>query len=261
MELGIAPAYDLGFSEDERVALVREAASLGYTQTWTNAMAPAALDLLGKFWDAVRLPTGTNVIATPGLDLAGVAAKAKALGERTGGRFILGIGGGHIGDPAYRARNGLGAPIATMRSHIEALRAANVPIYLAAMGPQMLRLAGEAADGALPNWMDPPQLAWARARMAEGAAKAGRDPRSLRLVQFIRVTVDDDPAVARHSLAKNALVYAMGGTGVSAYRAAMTRMGLDLPLTMLEAKRDAGATPDQLADLLPDDVLRRLGAW
>ena len=49
MELGIAPGFDLGLSDDERVALVEEAAALGYTQAWTNAAGPAAVALCGRF--------------------------------------------------------------------------------------------------------------------------------------------------------------------------------------------------------------------
>lgn len=260
MELGIAPGYDLGLSDDERVELVREAARLGYTETWTNASGPVAIDVLTKFWDAVKLPMGTDVISTPGVDLDLLREKARALGERSGGRFVLGIGAGRLGDPAYRAEKGFGPPIPTMRAHVAALRGAGVPIYLAAMGPQMLRLAGEVADGALPNWMEPEHLAWARERMNEGARRAGRDPRSVRLVQFVRVSVDDDPGVARHALAKNALGYAMG-RAPSAYRANMTRMGLDEPLKALEARRATGASDDELADEIPDEMLERLGAW
>ena len=48
------------------------------------------------------------------------------------------------------------------------------PVYLAALGPQMLRLAGETADGALLNWATPERIAVSRARIDAGAARAGR---------------------------------------------------------------------------------------
>ena len=50
------------------------------------------------------------------------------------------------------------------------------PVYLAALGPQMLRLAGEIADGALLNWATPERIAVSRARVNTGALRAGRDP-------------------------------------------------------------------------------------
>ena len=50
------------------------------------------------------------------------------------------------------------------------------PVYLAALGPQMLRLAGEVAEGALLNWATPERIAASRSRIAEGAVRAGRDP-------------------------------------------------------------------------------------
>jgi alkanesulfonate monooxygenase SsuD/methylene tetrahydromethanopterin reductase-like flavin-dependent oxidoreductase (luciferase family) len=52
------------------------------------------------------------------------------------------------------------------------------PVYLAALGPQMLRLAGETADGALLNWATPARIAVSRARVDEGIARAGREPGS-----------------------------------------------------------------------------------
>src|SRR2546422_541943 len=62
-----------------------------------------------------------------------------------------------------------------------------VPVYLAALGPMMLRLAGELADGVTPNWSTPEQIAWCRQRVAEGARRAGRDPAEIPFAQYIRV--------------------------------------------------------------------------
>ena len=42
------------------------------------------------------------------------------------------------------------------------------PVYLGALGPEMLRLAGELADGVCLNWCTPEQIAWSRERIAEG---------------------------------------------------------------------------------------------
>src|SRR5258707_12399002 len=50
------------------------------------------------------------------------------------------------------------------------------PVYLAALGPQMLRLAGEVAAGALLNWATPEHIAFSRARIDKGTARAGRRP-------------------------------------------------------------------------------------
>jgi 5,10-methylenetetrahydromethanopterin reductase len=71
------------------------------------------------------------------------------------------------------------------------------PVQLAALGPQMLRLAGEVSDGALLNWASPERIAVSRALIDEGAARAGRDPGSVPMTMYIRVCIDDDVAAAR----------------------------------------------------------------
>jgi alkanesulfonate monooxygenase SsuD/methylene tetrahydromethanopterin reductase-like flavin-dependent oxidoreductase (luciferase family) len=47
------------------------------------------------------------------------------------------------------------------------------------LGPQMLRLAGETADGALLSWATPERMAVSRVRIDEGAARAARAPGSV----------------------------------------------------------------------------------
>ena len=51
----------------------------------------------------------------------------------------------------------------------------HVPIYIAALGPQMIELAGEVADGVLLNWAAPSYLQEALDHLQRGAARAGRD--------------------------------------------------------------------------------------
>jgi len=268
LDIGIGIGTDLGLSEVERTTLASEAARLGYASAWTNARSIDGVDACERWSDACGIATGTAVVPTPSVDLAALAARARAFGARSGGRFVLGVGVGQLSDPAFRARHGIApgvTPVGLMRDHLAALRpATGVPVYLAALGPAMLRLAGAATDGALPNWMDPSQLAWARRRIAEGATAAGRDPTAIRLAQSIRVSVDEDERLARSALAKVVFGYALarpdqprGGS----YRALMARMGLDDDLTRLEALRAMGTSDDELVEACPDRVLDRLGAY
>src|SRR5437899_167124 len=69
-----------------------------------------------------------------------LASVSKETVERCQGRFTLGIGTGRVSD----------APIRVMRQAIGTLRVRlpGVAVYLGALGPQMLRLAGERYDGA-----------------------------------------------------------------------------------------------------------------
>jgi alkanesulfonate monooxygenase SsuD/methylene tetrahydromethanopterin reductase-like flavin-dependent oxidoreductase (luciferase family) len=268
METGVVLGRELGLSEEDRTGLVGEAAELGYTSAWTNSGPDlAGVETCRRWFDASGLTTGIAVVPTPGMDLAPLVRAARALGEASNGRFILGIGAGGMSSAAWRAEHGLAetSPVALMREHTELLkREAAVPVYLAALGPRMLELAGELADGVLPNWLNPPQLAWARERIGEGARRAGRDPGAVLLGQSIRVCIDDDVAAARRALARSAIGYALprpGHAWVGPYRQAMARMGLEEDLKMLDGMRDRGADDDELAEAFPADALRRLGAW
>ena len=117
-------------------------------------------------------------------------------------------------------------------------------MHLAALGPQMLRLAGEAADGVLLNWATPGHIAVSRARIDEGAARAGRAPGAVPVTMYIRVCVDDDVAAARQALGQQVLGYALGQPGVpqdAGYRGLFGQMGFEEVLRDLEARRDGGA--------------------
>src|SRR5271154_2039053 len=87
------------------------------------------------------------------------------------------------------------------------------PVYLAALGPQMLRLAGEIADGALLNWATPERIVVSRSAIDAGAARAGRGPGAVPMTMYIRVCIDDDVAAARLAFGTQVLGYAMGRPG------------------------------------------------
>ena len=138
------------------------------------------------------------------------------------------------------------------------------PVYLAALGPQMLRLAGEAADGALLNWATPEHIAVSRARIDEGAARAGRDRGAVPVTMYIRVCVDDDVAAARRALGQQVLGYALGQPGIPqdvGYRGLFGQMGFEEVLRDLEARRDQGATVSQLVNAVPEQMLQAVGYY
>jgi probable F420-dependent oxidoreductase len=90
-----------------------------------------------------------------------MANGAKALGEAFPERLVLGIGVSHA--PSVVTRGGdYGSPLERMRAYLDAMQAAQyaapepdppVPLVLAALGPRMLELAAERADGAHPYFV------------------------------------------------------------------------------------------------------------
>ncbi len=125
----------------------------------------------------------------------------KALAEASGNRFLLGLGVSHA--PMVETLRGhhYGKPLATMRAYLEAMGRApyNGPApserpltVLAALGPKMLELAAQQADGAHPYLTTPEHTA--RARSVLGVGKW--------LCPEQMVMLETDPAKARNTARK-----------------------------------------------------------
>ena len=257
MEIGLGVDSRFALSADEHRALAREVAALGYRSLWTPiGNSPEPFDVCAIWTESSGLPTGIAVAPLSAWSIDDLTSISKETFERCGGRFTLGIGVGLASD----------APIRVMRQAIGALRVRlpGVAVYLGALGPQMLRLAGEQYDGAALNWCSAEHVRWSRARVRAGALAAGRDPADVCIHEYIRVCVDDDQEAARRAFAKMVMTYALAGPGADktkGYRAHFARMGFDDALTDLESRRDSGTTEDELARIFPDELLRRVGYW
>ena len=244
MEVGLGVDSRLGLSATQLRDLAAEASALGYQSLWTNAGIDYDPIAMCVAWhERSALPTGVSVVPIARNPPAVLGLAARTAHELTGGRFVLGVGSGSVAD----------RPIAAVRSYIDELRktAKDVPIYVGALGPQMLTLAGRHADGAALNWCTPAQIAWSRERVG---------PRA-KVIQYIRMCVDDDVPAARLALAKQILAYALmvRPSGARGYRTHFERMGFASQLDLLEAKRASGASEDDLARAVPDDMLSALG--
>ena len=302
MEIGVGLDGTLGLSFEEEAELSAEAARLGYTSIWTPE-GPGLDSFLvcAHRWNASRsvvedgLTTGISVSPVALRTPVSLAMSAGTMSALTGGRFILGVGTGGIYRAAGRRQFGLPdvSSLDVMRDYLTTVRglvagekvthagpsvqlngvqlgirpAPRTPVLLGALGPRMLHLAGELADGAALNWCTPQQIQWSRERMAEGAEAAGRDASRLTVAEYIRVCVDDDVDAARMAFAKATLGYALGPPGSTAkgralgYRAHFERMGFAESLADLDRMRDAGASMDELAGAAPDEMLRRVGYY
>jgi alkanesulfonate monooxygenase SsuD/methylene tetrahydromethanopterin reductase-like flavin-dependent oxidoreductase (luciferase family) len=302
MIIGVGLDGRLGLPFGELRAAAQEAKRLGFESLWTPAGGvPDSFHVCAAWSQDTALRTGISVVPavrmwTP----LGLAAQAATLAQLSGGRFVLGLGTGGYG-PGFWASVGLpDRPIAVMREYVTAvrgllagqqvtagpvisragapagapgwpqsasLRLADLPpapVHLAALGPQMLRLAGEVADGALLNWATPERVAVSRELIDAGAARAGRDPGSVPMMMYIRVCVDDDVAAARQAFGAQVLGYAMGRPGIpdnEGYRGLFAQMGFGAELSELEQRRDRGAAMTELVDTAPDEMLHAVGYY
>jgi alkanesulfonate monooxygenase SsuD/methylene tetrahydromethanopterin reductase-like flavin-dependent oxidoreductase (luciferase family) len=297
MIIGVGIDPRLGLSRAEQRTLVQEAAKLGYGSLWTPAgvTGRSIFQTCREWWQATTdvvgdgLRVGTSVIPFPGWTVPTLAAESATLNDITAGKFNLGIGLGAYPADGFREQFGLPLipPVAYTRDYLSTLRplfrgetvdydgkgvsfhglqlgiaAPPVPVYLAAMGPQMLRLAGKSADGVTPNWCSPEQIAWMRQQVSEAARQAGRSAADVPFALYIRVCIDSDADAARRAFASQVLSYALARPGQpkdSGYRGHFARMGFEDVLTRLESRRDAGASMSELVDDVPEELLRKVG--
>jgi len=302
MEIGIGLDWSLNLTWDQQAELSREAARLGYTSIWTpEGTGTDAFHLCAQRWAASRdvTPEGldTGIAVSPVMYRSPVAfaMSGGTLSQMTGGRFHMGIGTGGVYRP--RTRRTMGMPrvsaLAMMRDYLITVRGLvageqadyqgdvvtlrgvklgiepppRTPVYLGALGPEMLRLSGELADGACLNWCNPEQIAWSREKINEGAAKAGRDPAGIKMVEYIRVCVDDDVDTAKRAYARSTMGYALGQEVPTArerglgYRGHFERMGFTEELGELDRMRTGGASRDDVADAFSSDLLLNVGYY
>jgi alkanesulfonate monooxygenase SsuD/methylene tetrahydromethanopterin reductase-like flavin-dependent oxidoreductase (luciferase family) len=297
VEIAVGLDRGLGLSWDQYRELGRHAARLGYQSVWTNAGIDRDAMQICAQWSVATadvvpggIGTGVSVIPVGYWSVPSMASCAATVGEISGGKFVLGVGAGALHNPAFRRSLGLSdglRPVGTMREWLVTLRALlagetvehegkaitlhginvgpkppKVPVALAALGPKMLTLAGEASDGAALNWCTPEQVAASRDIVAKGARAAGRDPSEVAMIEYIRVCIDDDVDAARRAYTKALMGYALAWPGMNkalGYRGHFGRMGFDEALTELEERRNRGASQDELIDAFPVELAKLVG--
>ena len=219
MRLGITFSFD-PFINRHMVELAQHAERLGYTDAWSyesfgpDAFAPIAAAVVAT----TKMRLGTAIVPVFTRPPALIAMSAATVQQISAGRFVLGLG---ISTPpiverwmgvAYRK------PLTLLRETVAALRAifrgekvtvagkavkidgfrmdlpvdTPPPIYIAAQGEKMLRVAGEIGDGLITNFITPDKLPQMLARVREGAKAAGRNADPIDVVCRIMVAVDED---------------------------------------------------------------------
>ena len=222
--LGIVLYHGIDSGDELRnYALVAEEAgfdSLWVTERYFHEETFSLLGFLAAATRRIRLGLGVTNPYTRNPALMGMCAAT--LDRISGGRFLLGLGRsdkwmieGRMGMPYERPLDTMRETVGQLRQllagervsgagvywDLKAVRLAvrpvqeSLPIYLAAIGPKALRLAGAVADGVLLNAYVPASyVRYAVQEIAGAAREAGRDPASIDIACMLIVRLTDDPA-------------------------------------------------------------------
>ncbi len=290
----------VGFSSHHAIADLRDyaalAESLGYDAFWLGERyyARGIYTLAAACAQATtRIALGLGIVSPFTRHPSLIAMETAALDELSGGRAILGLGVAQIsaerqGQAATRPAVSLGEAVGIVRAMLagEAAEAhgafftlnppgaklvmplarPRVPIYLGAMGPKSLELAGRIADGVvLGMFATPGFVRFAKEAIARGEAQAARPPGACRLVSYVTFAVDRDRAAARAAIRPQMVGYLSERNSRTAAQPGSPRLvhsGID-PATFTAVKAevtryvDAGR-PDLAAQAIPDAVVDRL---
>lgn len=234
--------------------------------------------------DAPTIELGTSVVPTVGRHPIAMAMLARTAQQACGGRFTLGIGPSHqavveaiYGEqwdrPLERVREYLDVLVPMCNGELAAatgkqvtahatltLPSEPVPIILAALGPNMLDLAGRVTDGTHVGQCGPKTIRQHTApTIKAAAADAGRKPP--RIIALVNVCITDDPLMVRAAAAPGAARYAAWPS----YQAMHQREGIAEPTDLVLAGSmddiatglaeyvDAGVTDLRIGVAAPDD--------
>jgi F420-dependent oxidoreductase-like protein len=296
MKLGVHIGYwGLGLTREDQLEIVQEAERLGYDSVWTaEAYGSDAATILG--WIAgqtSRIRIGSAIFQMPGRSAAMTAMTAATLDQLSDGRMILGIGssGPQVAEGWHGQR--FGRQIQRTRDYVAVVRMAlarervefhgetlelplpdgpgkalkltiapvqdRIPIYIAAIGPNNTRLAGEIADGWIPTLFSPEHVSQLRPLLEQGAATAGRTLEGFDIAPTVNVFVTDDLQSARDAMRPFIALYVggMGSRERNFYNQLVQRYGFEEAAAevqdlYLDGRRDEAmaALPDDLIDLV-----------
>jgi F420-dependent oxidoreductase-like protein len=306
LSLGYAPP---GTNPSDLFPLVEEAERLGFDSVWVaEAWGTDAVSVLGWLAAKTeRIKLGSAIMQIPGRTPGNAAMTAATLDLLSGGRFLLGLG--TSGPQVVEGWHGQpwGKPLTKTREYVEIVRAAlrrdvvehqgehyripwdgpgatglgkplklmlrplraDIPIYLAALGPKNVALAAEIADGWLPIFVAPERF-----DDAFGASLAAA-PDGFEIAATSSVLVGDDVAALRDALRPHIALYVggMGAKGRNFYNSLVRRYGWEdeaeriQELYLSGKQREAiAAVPDELVDAVSlvgpkERIAERLEAW
>jgi F420-dependent oxidoreductase-like protein len=293
MRLGVMLGYfGAGTTAAEQLELAREAERLGYDSAWVaeayGSDAATVLAWLAAQTSSIHL--GSAAFQIPARSPAMTAMTAATLDQLSGGRFRLGLGlsGPQVAEGWHGQR--FARPLARARDYLSVVRMAlerrrvsyqgetlelplpdgpgkalkltispvqpRLPIYLGAMGPRNLALAGELADGWLGFLYAPEHATGFREHLAAGAARAGRDLDGFDVAPNVQVHIADDLAAARDAMRPFLALYigGMGSRERNFYTEQAARYGFEQAARQVQDHYLAGDRPQAMA-ALPDELI------
>ncbi|WP_410660301.1 LLM class F420-dependent oxidoreductase [Amycolatopsis sp. lyj-112] len=166
--------------------LARELEELGYGTLWLGGSPDGDLSKAEELLDATTsIAVATGIVNIWKDDAATVAESYKRIVAKHPDRFLLGVGAGH---PEHTSQ--FTKPYGALVEYLDALDAAGVPVEgraLAALGPKVIKLAGDRTAGAHPYLMTPEHTRQAREILGEGPL----------LLPEHKVVLETDPVKAR----------------------------------------------------------------
>ena len=265
MKLGINLGYWGAGNDGDNLALAREADRLGYAVCWAaEAYGSDAATVLA--WVAAQtehIDIGSAVFQIPARTPAMTAMTAATLDSLSGGRFRLGLGvsGPQVSEGWHGVR--FNAPLGRTREYVDIVRLAlsrkrvayegkhfqlplpdgpgkklqltvhpvreDIPIYLAAVGPKNLELAGRIADGWLAVFFSPRFAGELLAAIEAGRKEVGKDLTGFDVVPTVPIVVDEDVERAAENVRWYAALYigGMGSREQNFYNQLACRMGFE----------------------------------
>ena len=248
MRLGLNLGYWGAGNDAANLTLAQEADRLGFSIVWAaEAWGSDVVSVLS--WVAAqteRVDVGSAVMQIPARTPAMTAMTAATLDTLSGGRFRLGLGvsGPQVSEGWHGVR--FDSPLGRTREYVEIVRKAmrrerleyagrhytlplpdgpgkalklivhpvreRIPIYLAAVGPKNLELAGEIADGLLPLFVAPERAADVLDPVRAGRAKAGLSMEGFDVAPTVPLAVGEDLAECAAPIRSYAALY-VGGMG------------------------------------------------
>ena len=256
----MSPGKDLG----RTLSRVGLADRLGYDAAYTTHIAGRdSLTLLMAYAAASeRIRLGTGVVPIFSRTPATMAQTAATIDEYSNGRMVLGLGVSHRVTVENWHGQKIEKPVTQMREYVGGVRAIlrgeeppdserfptkfrfmgysarpDLPIYVAALSPNMLRLTGEIADGVMlwlccPSYIRETVVPALRA----GLEKAGRSADAIDVVAAVPIALTDDPEAARATFRQDLIPYA----SLPFYRAMLEASGFGDEIAAFDEGMAAG---------------------